>query len=178
MASHNRLHRLNYFDGRLLTAEDFRAEQAYLIGCARRHNRHAHGWGVLYGLDVRVVGNFVEVAPGAAIDCAGNELVVENGVSLSMPTDARRLVVLLRYTEHGVDPLPVLSSDPGAGESVQFSHIEEGCELDLSETAAPEPHRELGPGTPGCGEAHDLAIALLRRTRSGWRKSLLARRSA
>ncbi|MBK8336712.1 MAG: hypothetical protein IPL03_08965 [Sterolibacteriaceae bacterium] len=89
MASPTRLHRLNYFDGRLLTAEDFRDEQAYLLGRARRHNRHVHGWGVISGLDVRVTGNFVEVSPGAAIDCAGNELVVENGVALSMPPQAR-----------------------------------------------------------------------------------------
>jgi hypothetical protein len=176
MASPSRLHRLNYFDGRLLTAEDFRTEQAYQLGRARRHNRHVHGWGVINGLDVRVVGNFVEVSPGAAIDCAGNELVVENGVALSMPQDARRLVVLMRYVEHGVDPLPTIATDAGAGEALNFSHIEEGCELDLSEDAWTDPHPALAPCTPGCGEAHDLAIARLNRTRSGWRRTLLARR--
>lgn len=175
MASSSRLHRPNYFDGRLLTAEDFRDEQSYLIGRSRRHNRHVHGWGVINGLDVRVVGNFVEVSPGAAIDCAGNELVVENGVALSMPPDARRLVVLLRYTEHGVDPLPALQGDPAAGDALQFSHIEEGCELDLSDGTWADPHPALGPNTPGCGEAHDMAIARLSRIRSGWRRTLLAR---
>jgi len=176
MASSSRLHRLNYFDGRLLTAEDFRDEQSYVIGRARRHNRHVHGWGVINGLDVRVVGNFVEVSPGAAIDCAGNELVVEVGVALSMPADARKLVVLLRYAEHGVDPLPTIASDAGSGDAVHFSHVEEGCELDLSSGAWADPHPALGPGTPGCGEAHDMAIARLNRIRSGWRRTLLARR--
>lgn len=176
MASPSRLHRLNYFDGRLLTAEDFRTEQAYQLGRARRHNRHMHGWGVINGLDVRVVGNFVEVSPGAAIDCAGNELVVEVGVALSMPAGARRLVALLRYVEHGVDPLPALHADPSGGESVQFARIEEGCELHLDDTIAFDEHPALPPGSPGCGEPHPVPIALMQRPRTAWRVKLLSRR--
>lgn len=177
MASPTRLHRLNYFDGRLLTAEDFREEQAYLLGRARRHNRHVHGWGVISGLDVRVTGNFVEVSPGAAIDCAGNELVVENGVALSMPPQARRLVALLRYVEHGVDPLPTLQADPAGGEGTQFSRIEEGCELHLDPAFVVELHPALLPGSPGCGEAHPVPIALVQRQRTVWRVKPLSRRT-
>lgn len=177
MASPTRLHRLNYFDGRLLTAEDFRDEQAYLLVRARRHNRHVHGWGVISGLDVRVTGNFVEVSPGAAIDCAGNELVVENGVALSMPPQARRLVALLRYVEHGVDPLPALQADPAAGEGTQFSRIEEGCELHLDPAFVVELHPALLPGSPGCGEAHPVPIALVQRQRTVWRVKPLSRRT-
>lgn len=178
MASPTRLHRLNYFDGRLLTAEDFRDEQAYLLGRARRHNRHVHGWGVISGLDVRVTGNFVEVSPGAAIDCAGNELVVENGVALSMPPQARRLVALLRYVEHGADPLPALQADPAAGEGAQFSRIEEGCELHLDPVFVVDLHPALLPGSPGCGEAHPVPIALVQRQRTVWRVKPLSRRTA
>ena len=178
MASPSRLHRLNYFDGRLLTAEDFRAEQAYLLVRARRHNRHVHGWGVIGGLDVGVPGIFVEVSPGPAIDCAGNELVVEKGVALSMPPTARRLVVLLRYVEHGVDPLPALQADPAAGEGAQFSRIEEGCELHLDPGFAVDLHPKLPPGSPGCGEAHPLPIALVQRPRTAWRVKPLSRRMA
>lgn len=177
MASASRLHRLNYFDGRLLTAEDFRDEQSYLIGRARRHNRHVHGWGVLHGLEVRVVGNFVEVAPGAAIDCAGNELVVENGVALSMPADARRLVVLLAYAEHGVDPVPAPGSDPAAPDSTFYARIEEGCELHLDDAADIDLHAALAPGSPGCGDAHPMPIALAQRARKLWRVKLLSQRA-
>lgn len=179
MFQDNGLKRVNFFDGQLLTAADLRAEQAYFLGRGRRHNRLAHGWGVLQGLGVNVAGDTVEVRPGAAIDCAGNEIHLPACVALAIPPDARRLVVLIRYVERAVDPLPVLGTDIAADESsVQFSRIEEGCEVELSSNAVADPHPALKPGSPGCGLPHPLVIALLRRSRSGWRKALLARRRA
>lgn len=168
--------RVNFFHGRLLSADDLQAEQNYFLARGRSHNRHAHGWGVLHGLNARVIGDTVEVSPGVAIDCAGNEIHVRSCVSLAMPADARRLVVLIRYVERGVDPVPVLGSYPGAEDAVQFALIEETCEVELSATAPTDPHPSQKPGSPGCGESHPLAIALLRRSRSGWRRTLLARR--
>jgi len=47
------LRRVNYFAGRLLTAEDFRAEQEYHREKSRRHNRRLHGSGVASGLGRR-----------------------------------------------------------------------------------------------------------------------------
>ena len=36
--------RLRYFPGQLMTADDMRAEQEFLLKKARRHNRFLHGW--------------------------------------------------------------------------------------------------------------------------------------
>ena len=41
--------RLNYFPGRLLTAEDFETEQSYWLGKHRSHGRHLHGSGSCVG---------------------------------------------------------------------------------------------------------------------------------
>lgn len=171
------LKRVNFFDGQLLTAADLRAEQDYFLARGRRHNRVVHGWGVLRGLGVSVSGDAVEVSSGAAIDCAGNEIHLPACVALAIPPDARRLVVVIRHVERGVDPVPALGSTVAADESsIQYSRIEEACEVELSATAVADPHPALKPGSPGCGLPHALAIAMLRRSRSGWRKTLLARR--
>lgn len=76
--------RVNYFHGMLLTEEDFVDEQTYLREKLKLHNR-LHGAGVAWGLEL--VKDCIEVssggtiakvfiAPGLALDCAGNEIVV------------------------------------------------------------------------------------------------------
>lgn len=62
--------------GMLLGVADFEAEQAYHRGKQRLHNAWAHGWGVLWGLGVRVDTDKgeVAVAPGLALDGRGREL--------------------------------------------------------------------------------------------------------
>ncbi len=72
--------RNGYFQGKMLTKRDFRAEQRYFLELARRHNTHLHGWGIVCGLEVlphpvcpreRII-----VTPGVAIDALGREIVV------------------------------------------------------------------------------------------------------
>jgi len=46
------LHRPNYFTGRLLTDQDFIAEQNYHRKKQCQHNLHCHGSGVVTGLEV------------------------------------------------------------------------------------------------------------------------------
>ena len=46
--------RLNYFSGRLLTAEDLKEEQTYHLNKRRLHNLALHDWGVVVGLDVSI----------------------------------------------------------------------------------------------------------------------------
>ena len=67
------LKRNNFFAGRLLTAEDFQAEQQYLREKQRLHNRFLLGFGVVAGLEVSIDRSaksetVVRVAPGLAID--------------------------------------------------------------------------------------------------------------
>jgi len=79
------LERVNFFDGKLLAAEDLSLEQTYHLERHRRHNRYLHGWGVVSGLSVSVADNTtITVQPGVAIDCAGNELVVGECIHLSL----------------------------------------------------------------------------------------------
>lgn len=67
--------RVRFFPGRLLTDEDFAAEQAYHRQMRYLVNR-LHGHGIASGLDVEVINGEVRVSPGVAIDRAGRELVL------------------------------------------------------------------------------------------------------
>ncbi|GGM88500.1 hypothetical protein GCM10009721_11980 [Terrabacter tumescens] len=68
--------RVNYFYGRLLTAEDFEQEQQAIRERHWLHNRLLHGFGVVTGLDVTVDGDRVEVSAGVAIDALGREVLL------------------------------------------------------------------------------------------------------
>ncbi|GAA2745286.1 hypothetical protein GCM10009868_26160 [Terrabacter aerolatus] len=68
--------RVNYFEGRLLSADDFRDEQQAGRERSWLHNRMLHGSGVVEGLDVSVDGDVVVVSPGMAIDAVGREIVL------------------------------------------------------------------------------------------------------
>lgn len=85
--------RPNYFEGRLLTAQDFEAEQSYFLDGRRSDARRLHGSGVVCGLDVRPSdGGGVVVEPGVAIDGLGREIVVPDLREMPdprQPIDAR-----------------------------------------------------------------------------------------
>jgi hypothetical protein len=116
--------RVNYFSGRLLTAEDFETEQFYLLGKHRSHGRHLHGSGVVCGLGVTPSGTGgVTVEPGLAIDGFGSEIVVpeprqmpdprqpidDQGEPLGPPVDAEVVTIRLAYAERPEgdgDPAP------------------------------------------------------------------------
>ena len=48
-----KLERVKYFNRMLLTAEDMRTDQDFVLQKLRRHNRFLHGWGVVCGLVVK-----------------------------------------------------------------------------------------------------------------------------
>lgn len=69
--------RVHFFDGQLLTAGDFRDEQAYHLEKSRLHNRLFHGSGVVSGLKVgEAGGTTVLVQSGVALDGLGREIMV------------------------------------------------------------------------------------------------------
>jgi hypothetical protein len=78
-----RLSRSNFFDGRLLTAQDLIREQVYLDGRLREVGR-ALGHGVALGLVPRLEGTRRSVSPGVAITPAGRTLVVDATHPLSV----------------------------------------------------------------------------------------------
>jgi hypothetical protein len=159
----SRLRRVNYFEGRLLSAADFVAEQDYHRDRARRHNLHLHGSGVVRGLTVSLSGGAtlrpaVDVKPGVGIDPAGNELELEAATSVAVPARLGAFVVAIRYAEWPVDPLPV----PGTGretEACQPAFVAEGCELCL-----------LPDDPPGTAAHTALALARFVRAKTGWRR--------
>lgn len=74
-----------YYDGELLLAEDFIAEQRYHLRAARRHSLNLHGWGVVRGLEVtRADDSSIFISPGYAIDGRGNEIELREAERLEL----------------------------------------------------------------------------------------------
>lgn len=159
----SRLRRVNYFEGRLLTAADFVAEQEYHREKARRHNLRLHGSGVVRGLTVSLAGGAtrrpaVHVKAGVGIDAAGNELELEADTAAPVPARFGAFLVAIRYAEWRADPVPV----PGTGDAADAckpAHVLEGCELCL-----------LPDDPPGTAAHTSLALARFVRSKAGWRR--------
>jgi hypothetical protein len=156
------LERVRYFFGKLLSVEDFRDEQSYFLDRLRRHNRFLHGWGVVSGLGVSLSkANELVVSTGLAIDCAGNEIAFAEPVRTPLVAAKGTLHVAIRYQEQEVCPVPT-------GDGVEASRIREGAEVVILDVNPGTGHRGIGPGTPGCGQAHPLCLAKLTWHRCRW----------
>ncbi len=71
--------RPRFFAGQLLTEEDLGQLDTYVVGKNRLHNRYFFGAGVVCGLEVschECDGGKVNLHPGYALDCCGNDIVV------------------------------------------------------------------------------------------------------
>jgi hypothetical protein len=88
--------RPRFFAGQLLTEDDLQALSDYVLEKNRLHNRLFVGDGVVCGLQVTCNpcgGGKLVVQPGHALDCCGNDLVLECAVELdanAMVRDLRR----------------------------------------------------------------------------------------
>lgn len=139
--------RPHYFDGQLLTTNDFQAEQSYFQGKGRQHQRYLHGFGVVCGLRVAPAGadkpRAVLVEPGLALDPWGREIIVPQAMECDLGAPGCRdslkpggqpgpLYVVLLYQEEPSDILPVptmpgpLDSEASATPSriVETFHLE------------------------------------------------------
>jgi hypothetical protein len=141
------LRRVNYFTGRLLSAEDFGAEQEYHREKSRLHNRRLHGSGVVSGLTVSLTGGAsraaIKVKPGVGIDPAGNELELDAERSLSVGVKARAFLVVLRYVERPVEPVPSFGTGCDS-DATGFARIEEDCEPVLVPDGPPRRREDAG----------------------------------
>jgi hypothetical protein len=80
--------RITYRDGQLLTARDLRDERRRNDRLRRLHTRYLHNtWGIALGFKVHQSrdNRFVVVAPGYAIDGAGGDILLAEGVRLPVP---------------------------------------------------------------------------------------------
>jgi hypothetical protein len=88
--------RPNFFAGQLLTDDDLQSLSGYVVAKNRLHNRHFFGEGVVCGLYVTCHpcgGGNVIVAPGYALDCCGNDIVLACPTELDINAMVRELRV-------------------------------------------------------------------------------------
>ncbi len=155
--------RPNFYFGQLITADDLAAEQRYQRDRVRRHNRLAHGAGVVVGLDVRTSGNDLVVSPGLAFDANGDEIVVdaERRVPAGGRAETLSRYLIVRVAETLESPVSVLTD----GESVtDFARVREAVTFSI---AAGEPR------APDAG----VALARIVWRASKWRVDLRYRRA-
>ncbi|MFN2198332.1 MAG: hypothetical protein ACK2UW_19590 [Anaerolineales bacterium] len=167
MQTQRSLQRVNYFEGQLLTASDFQAEQTYFREKLRRHNRYLHGWGIAWGLRVTLNkdNHSVIISAGCALDCMGNELILPEQVAEPIPAQGKEWYLALEYMEEAVQPVLVPGSD---GSAQAFSRIKEWAAVVWL------PDRPSHSGGPGpapfdtCGAAHAVLLAHLIRRKRRW----------
>jgi hypothetical protein len=171
------LERLNYFEGQLLGAADFEAEQGYFLAKMRRHNRYLHGWGVVAGLEVSFekTGHIV-VAPGVAIDCAGNEIIVCEDLRLKASRKQKTWFVVVEHVESPTKPGPARDSESATGSEGPFTRIREDVAARVVARDPCSRHGGIGPGTPGCGRLHAVCIARVTKRDNRWSVELKGRR--
>ena len=158
------LKRPRYFEGQLLSAADLTREQDYSIEKHRRHNRSLHGFGIVSGLSVIIASGQIVVSPGLALDCLGNELVIETSQSVGVVglVDLRTAYLGLKYVEKYVDPVPVISGE-------EHASVLESFALSVTAENSNRNHKHTHGRWLPCGQPHELTIAKLRATPGGWR---------
>lgn len=160
--------RVSFFDGKLLTAADLNSEQEYVRGKQKLHNRALHGFGIVSGLDVSSGGGKVVLAPGLALDCEGNEIVITAPQVFDPPCQteqARTAYVNLRYAEVTADPVCNASDTTTRG----VATIRESFEISFEQENCNRGHRHLRARWLACGQPHALTIAKLKQHSQGWR---------
>jgi hypothetical protein len=152
-----------FFPGKLLTTEDLAQEQHYVREKQKLHNRSLHGFGVVSGLNVATQSGGIVVNPGIALDCAGNEIVIETPQTFCPPPQSGSGAYLsIRFTEECIDPVITTSG-------TEASTIREGFELLVTTDNRNAGHRHARGRWLACGQAHPLTLARLRPNAQGWR---------
>lgn len=157
------LKRPNYVDGKLLSPDDFQAEQEYQREKQWQHNRMLHGYGVVVGLEVGLTeqangSTQVTVSPGYALDGWGREIVVTEPLTVFLPGDRHDLIVYLKYLDHADDD----DRDKKEMAHTPPMYVVEGAQLTF-EPAAGE--KALSAATR---EDFAIPIARLRRPHHEW----------
>ena len=164
------LKRPRFFSGQLLTAEYLELEQESFREKLKRHNRSLHGFGIVSGLKVTVRSGQIVVEPGLALDCEGNEVIVDTEQSILTPAsfDQRNWFVNVRFVEWDDDKGEALPTY-GSEEVCNAATITEGFQLAVSLENRNRRHRHLRARWLACGQAHALTIAKLKNNSRGWR---------
>lgn len=156
--------RPRFFAGKLITTDDLALEQQYFLGKLKRHNRSLHGFGIVSGLKVTTDSGSIAVKPGMALDCEGNELVIQTEQTVSPPATSEKwpaAYVNVRYAE---DSVGAMTNSEGEG-----SRIRESFEIVIGLENCNRGHRHVRARWLACGKPHALTIAKLKHNSQGWR---------
>ena len=151
--------RPRFFAGQLLTEDDLQALTDYVVGKNRMHNRFLWGDGVVCGLSVTCEPceeGSVSVAPGYALDCCGNDIMVPCKETVDLKAllrdlrkrqlagydcgdpcddgygDVQSYGLYLTYTETLEDPVaPFASGDPCGQQACEPTRVCEGYKFEL-----------------------------------------------
>jgi len=161
MVSHDDINsfvRPRFFEGMILTVEDFQTEQEYHRNKLQMHNRCFHGCKVACGLEVNLRRNSVYIEPGMALDCHGNEIVLSEPVKISLPSRKRRFFLTISYSEIEMNPVPVFSSGSDSN-ATKFSRIQESFKLGWTARDPLTGHDWHNGAWVTCGRSHPIALA-------------------
>lgn len=164
MTEPHSLERPRFFTGKLVTTNDLALEQEYFLEKLKRHNRSLHGFGIVSGLKVTTDSGRIVVDAGMALDCRGNELVIQNLQMLSPPATSeswRTAYVNIRYAEDSVGA--------AASSEAEASRIRESFEIVIGPENCNRGHRHVRARWLSCGAPHALTIAKLKHNSQGWR---------
>lgn len=143
--------RNRYFYGKLLSVDDFDAEQRYMNDKRRMLNRFLHGTGVVCGLQVVEIDDVtVSLEMGLALDFSGREIVVAKPVTKKLSSiegfskyagesgESRALYLCIAYDEQTEEPVHNIARVNNEQEE-EFNKYAEGYRLFVT---AEEPEKE------------------------------------
>ena len=137
--------RNRYFTGKMLTSQDFLTEQTYMNNKRRFINRMTLGKGIICGLSVvKMDETTIRIESGAAIDGAGREMVIPEGVikKLSAVEGYRSdisstMKLMISYDEKGIQPVySVNKSDKK--EEYEYNRVTEGIKVFVTDDVTDE----------------------------------------
>jgi len=162
------LTRPRFFSGKLITPEDLALEQQYFREKLKRHNRGLHGFGIVSGLKVTTRSGQIIVEPGLALDCEGNELVIETVQSIVPPltADWHTAFVNVSFVEECAGAISPAGPEEASNLAAAMT---ESFMLALAHENSSRGHRHLRARWLACGRPHALTIAKLRKHSQGWR---------
>ncbi len=144
------LERNRFFYGKLLTAEDFTAEQNYFNTKLRLLNRLLFGSGVIAGLNViKTDERSVAIDNGIALDSAGREIIVPEPMIVKINeldgydgfvrenTDYTRAYLCIEYNETRTQPMHSIarSALDDENDGPEYNRITEGFSLYITSKA-------------------------------------------
>lgn len=142
--AYNQYKRVHYFYGMLLSDRDFQEQEFYDKEKRKLHNRMLHGWGVVCGLGVKAEchpSSKVIITPGMALDCLGNEIVVDEAVQVDLgelikgginqqacgdPNTDSGYYIAIKYHEIKSDPVLVYGASECEEKKCDHSRTREG----------------------------------------------------